>query len=502
MRAGELGVARQIVLDEPAQPGNEALREATLAVLTLADGYPKQAEIPMQRVYETLRTRGLNANKEAASVVFNESVKTWKGEPYEQALLYLYVGMQQAAVGAWGNARAAANSALDLLDEFDRARGLERDNEPTGHGYVVSRSDLALAHLLAAAANQQLGRDDEASDHLERVRMQRPQLSDLCDRVESKQYDTLLVVEMGIGPVRAPSGEDGTEAELWYRWPSDRRALAVFDHRGEVGRFARVLDVNAFADAYRWDHLAPVRRAKSGLGTLMTGVGAGLVLSDDDDARWAGLGLLLGGLAAKATAHADARSLSVLPQRYYLVPILMSEIEGVVELGIGDGPGESMLVPGLELGRRDGVRLIVVRVPANALATASDAWAGARYANDWEPFVIDGGDLPYILGGRCVMTPGPEALAKYQASGHLKGWTSADLRELYRAEGVVVEGQRGEGIPPGLHVLEGGRSLISPEPGTAGYARLFYTEHLPYRPRSRLAREVQGEMSKQQEHAR
>lgn len=494
--AGQLGRARAAVLDEPAKKNDDALREATLAVLTLSDGYPAQAEVPMQRVYEVLRTRGLNADKEAAAKVLNESVKLWKGEPYEQAILYLYVGMQQAAVGAWGNTRAGANSALELLDEFDKARGVERPNPPTEHGYVVSQSDLALAHLLAGVANQQLGRDDEASDHLSRVRQQRPALAGLCDRIAGKDYDTVLVVEMGLGPVREPSGSDQSEATLRYRWPSDEREIVVRDGRRELGRFGRVLDVNNFADAYRWDNLAGWRRFKSGAGSVMAGAGAGLLLSDDDQTQLVGVGLILAGLLSKANARADVRSLGVLPQRYYIVPLKVSETTGTIEVSVGGGLGESTLVPGLRVSGNGKARLVVVRVPGDARASGSDAWAGPRYAGDQTPEQVPGGDLPYILGGRCVMSPGPEALSKYQAAGWFDGWTSNDLAELYREEGIVLPGEVGPGIPPGLHLLEGGRSLISPEPGTLGFERLYYKEHAAYRPRServaRLAEELKS----------
>lgn len=496
---GQLGRARAVVLDEPAKKNDDALREATLAVLTLSDGYPAQAEVPMQRVYEVLRTRGLNAQKEAASKVLNESVRLWKGEPYEQAILYLYVGMQQAAVGAWGNTRAAANSALDLLDEFDKARDVVRENPPTEHGYVVSQSDLALAHLLAAVANQQLGRDDEASDHLSRVRQQRPTLSGLCDRIAGKDYDTVLVVEMGLGPVREPSGSDQSEATLDYRWPSDEREIAVRDARGELGRFGRVLDVNNFAGAYRWDVLEKWRRFKSGAGTVMAGAGAALLLSDDDEAQIAGVGLILAGLLTKANARADVRSLGVLPQRYYIVPLKMSEASGTIEVRIGNGRGESTLVPGLRGGTDGKARLVVRRVSGDARASDSDAWGGPRYGGDQTVGDVPGADLPYILGGRCVMTPGPEALSKYQAAGWFDGWTSNDLRELYREEGIVLPGEVGPGIPPGLHVLEGGRSLISPEPGTLGFQRLYFEEHAAYRPRSERVARLADELNAKRE---
>ncbi len=522
--AGQLGYARRAVLHEKVRPADDPLREATLAILTLDDGLPEYAEVPMQRVYETLRTRGLNANKQAAAAVLNEDLKIWKGEPYEQALLYLFVAMQQGMVGAWGNTRAASGSALELLDEFDRARGLVREVDPAAGGYVIDRSDLALAHLLAGLANLQLGREGEASDHFERVVKVRPGLGGLVDELAGGGYDTVLIVEMGAGPTIERGGADGATEVLVEHWPSDGRELEVFDRRGLIGRYPRVLGVNGFAAAYRWEGLAGLRRAKSNAGTVMAGTGAVLLGSDDEGARWAGLGLLLGGLFAKAGAHADDRSLQVLPERYFLVPMNRSEVEGPIELRLGPGPGESMVIPGFGSGGSEKFELVVVRVPADGLGgwkpppltsglgsrkppplnTGLGGWkppplgqnrgGGVVYANDAWAGRVPGDDLPWILGGRSVVAPTHEALARYQAGGYLLGMTTADLVELYRLEGIVLPGDERPGVPPGVHILEGGRSMATPRAGTLGFVRLFTRMHPEYRPRSsevaRLAAEI------------
>jgi hypothetical protein len=72
---------------------------------------------------------------------------------------------------------------------------------------------------------------------------------------------------------------------------------------------------------------------------------------------------------------------------------------------------------------------------------------------------------------------------QYQAAGYLRGLTLNDLRELYRLEGIAwtIEDQQGY---VDAHVLEGGRSLVSPLVGTTGFARVFGQVHPPYRPRS------------------
>ncbi len=491
--AGQLGRARSVVLAEQVRPIDQPLREATLAILTLVDGLPEHAEIPMQRVYETLRTRGLNANKQAAAAVINEDKKTWKGEPYEQALLYLYVAMQQGMSGEWGNARAASVAALELLDEYDRYQEVSRNLPPTTHGHVVSQSDLALAHLIASIANRAIGRHDEADDHLERVEQIRPHLQPVTDQLQQGAFDTVLIVEMGAGPVVRRAGEDGAIEDLVTRWPSDDRLLVVSDNDGVVRSVPRALDVNAFANLYQWHGLAGLRRGKSNVGSMMTVGGAALLTADDDEARWVGLGLLLGGLLAKAGAHADDRSLTVLPQRYFVVPLQSSALSGPLELRLGTGGrGASFVVPALA-STAETPRLIVVRVPTQEPVT-SGLTGEVLYSNDASQQRSPGDDLPYILGGTCVMAPTHEALRKYQSAGNLLDLTTADLRELYRQEGIVLPEDERPGVPPGAHVLEGGRSLAAPVAGSLGFVRLFCSRHPPYRPRSevvaRLAHEI------------
>ncbi len=82
-----------------------------LAIVLLADGYPHVAEPIFARIYDILRTQGINQDKTVASVVLNEDVKFWKGEPFEQALAMHYIGLNHATTGGWDNLRAATLGA-------------------------------------------------------------------------------------------------------------------------------------------------------------------------------------------------------------------------------------------------------------------------------------------------------------------------------------------------------------------------------------------------------
>ena len=80
-----------------------------------------------------------------------------------------------------------------------------------------------------------------------------------------------------------------------------------------------------------------------------------------------------------------------------------------------------------------------------------------------------------------MRTPSDAALRHYQQAGYLTGMTVADLDNLYRLEGIETGDRRRHGAE-GLHVLEGGSSLIAPVAGSAGFARLFCTLHAPLLP--------------------
>src|SRR5665213_3500901 len=62
------------------------LNRMRLMLTMLADGYAPPDSPVVNRVYSLLRTQGLNADKTVTSVVVNEDLKIWKGEPFEQAM--------------------------------------------------------------------------------------------------------------------------------------------------------------------------------------------------------------------------------------------------------------------------------------------------------------------------------------------------------------------------------------------------------------------------------
>lgn len=476
-----------------------------LTVLSLADGLPASAERPANQLFQLLRTQGLNADKTAASVVFNEGVKIWKGEPFEQALGYYYVGVQKGLLDDWDNARAAAGSSLFLLKDFGeneetgRARTTEdlareaarRDREGEDgdryldKGYTAVKTDFALGYLLNGIANWAIAREDEARDNFAEAARLNAGLEPVARTLAEGRFNTVLIVEVGAGPAKVAYGPDNALTKFAPRWPGDVRPLHVSVGGAAAGSFAAACDVNAMAADHMWNNLEDVRRAKSLLGNLLLVGGSAVAISSDDDtAQIVGAGAAVLGLLMKAASSADLRYCEVFPQRVYIAPVMVDAPGTRLEVGVEGIPSTRVLIPGVDPpSPAQRVKLHYIRPAAWGVAPGYATAGQIVYGNDEYGGPVPGDELPYILGGRDCRRPSLEALRHYQRAGNLTSLSLVDLENLYRAEGIQLELEEKRGLT-GRHILEGGPSLICPLPGSVGYLRLFGQEHAPYQPRS------------------
>ncbi len=382
MAAGDFAAARLRVRDHLTDDRGDRryiLDRMRLGALTLADGYPQSAQHVFEQTYDMLRTRGINADKTVDAVVFNEGVKIWKGEPFEQALAMAYYGMTQAELGSWDNTRAAAGNALfklrdfgdddtghrlntyeiarrSLLYERAKARGASDEEarqaaDYLDHGYVARDSNFTLGYLLAGIANQQLDRAEEASDNYTRVVEIDPDLEPLVEAFRQGAYNTVLVVSMGLGPRKEGYGPDGALARFTPRFPSDGRPLIVRVGDFQAQTYPQVLDVNAMAADHMWNNLEDIRIAKSYLGTgLLYGGAIAIDIGahqHSEEAVYAGLGAIGAGLLMKAGAHADTRYCDVYPQRFYVVPLHIDDDHPAITLQVEGQPGTRLVLRGL-----------------------------------------------------------------------------------------------------------------------------------------------------------
>ncbi len=164
-----------------------------------------------------------------ASMVLSHGMRVYKGEPYERAMAYTYMGIVYLRRGDLENARAALNLAL-LAD-----RGSKGDKEEY-------RDDFGLAHYLIGKTFLRLGEADNAGISFDKVKKYMPQ-NTFADPAQSRDSNFTLLVEMGCGPSKHPDPFVGTVDMIGVcRYPE--RHAEVWVDGAKVGRTFRLVDVN------------------------------------------------------------------------------------------------------------------------------------------------------------------------------------------------------------------------------------------------------------------
>ena len=459
----------------------------------------------------------------AAATIISDEITIWKGEPFEQAMAYYSYAVSLALNGDWENVRPAIRGSLRKLHDFSEATA-KRDEK--GEKVAGNPNSDELAKLAAQAEKDKKG--EKAKDYdffrdaakyvetdfalgyviqgiaerhlkasgagLKAAVGINPQLKPLINQIRRGAYNTILIVDYGRGPTKYNYGTDrvftGWKPMEW----STGASLQVAANGEALSVFGRpVLDVNQMSLNHRWKNLENARKAKSTLGTaVLVGGAAVATYGGSQDSGWIGLGMMLAGLALKASAAADIRHNELLPHSTYLTVLNLPKSKKPVALkvGVADDPTSTFVLPCVWPGTSEKPAVIYLRLfkaGAKAQAPAYFQHTVCRYRNRCEP--PRKGDYPYILGGNCVAPPTQTVLKAYQAGGYLRGMSVEDLRSLYREEGILFRpGPDAEGKWSNdnyRHVLEGGKVLFTPHAYTVGYKRLMYQEHKPYRPRSK-----------------
>ncbi|MFN0206793.1 MAG: tetratricopeptide repeat protein [Planctomycetota bacterium] len=521
---GELGHARaRLLATASADPGdrNFLIDRMKLAMVSLADGAVEACEPEMDSLYDFLRTQGLNANKTIPSVVFYEDrVRIWKGEPFEQALAFYYIGVLDAINHDWGNARASAENSLFYIRDFglnekgetpsreDVIRGDYNKNaeaapaaseaanntsEEPFEDYKPVESNFALGYLLAGFAAQQIGELQESREHYQKAVRIDPNLSSVAGAFESKSFNTLFVVDGGFCPTKVATGPDNAIAAFAINTPSTNAPLRV-SIQNQTLQFPVACDVNKMAADLRWNNLEDLRQAKSLIGNVLIAGGvAYAAIGQKTEDVLIGAGIAAIGLFVKSTAHADTRHCELLPQAIYLAPVSLAQDRQTVSLQIGDSSATRVVLPDVRPGTANKPEVYYVRLLN--LNSSAPSWVNSGtvyYSNDFSAGTGKQ-NYPYILGGDCVRTPTAEVLQSYQNAGYLRDLSLSELRQLYQEENIrIVSDEKLTTF--GTHILEGGDALYTPRPGSIGFIRLFGEVRPPYSPRSERARMIANQL--------
>lgn len=501
--SGEFGHARsslRATMTAEESDRDHMLDRMRMGIAALSDGVLTSAQRPLELVYERLRTQGLNDDKTLAVAMWNDTVTYWKGEPFEQALAFLFVGAFQAADGEWDGMRAAADSSLFHLKDFgaaSREELVERSAEYEGEGdylddgYTAVESNFALGYLMKGIADHQIQLVEQARDEFSKALALDPSLQPITDRVLAGDYDTVLLIGYGRGPRKVGAGMDGAIAAFEPVFPSDDRPVRIRVDGGVAEAFPVASDLNVMSRDQLWRGLDDIRLGKSMFGNTLMAAGAGVgALALEDGNEEAALVAMAGaalGAAVKQSAHADTTYCEFLPQRFYVAPIKLGTRGRTVEVEVEDHPVSRIKLVGLQGGAHDAAFRYIPLV-SEGVGYQPPFWAAGgdvSYCSD--SYDRDQPHVPFILGGTCCCTPTYDRLREAQQQGLVPGLDLAHLMDLYRQEGILIEGK--DDGEPGLHVLEGGNWLYSPIPGTVGFARLFGQTWNPYVPRSEALRQ-------------
>ena len=172
----------------------------------------------------------IGAEQGQASMVLAHGMRFFKGEPYERALAYSYMGLIYYRRGDFENARAALNMAL-LADKSSK-------NEESPD----YREDFTLAHYLIGKSYLKLGEADNAQISFDKVKKYMPGFT-YADPAKIKDSNFTLVLEMGCGPMKRPDPFVGT-VDTIHACPYQERYAEVYLNETLLGRTAKVVDMN------------------------------------------------------------------------------------------------------------------------------------------------------------------------------------------------------------------------------------------------------------------
>ncbi len=323
------------------------------------------------------------AAEKARSVWHSETVKDFKGEPYERAMAYYYRGLAYLARGDWDNAQAAFQGGV-LQDTFAE---MERH-----------RADLASLVWLEGWANSCRGNSSRADDLFAEARSLNPKLT-----VPGKNETVLVVAESGQGPRKFRAGNHGEILGIReglvgnYALAARLGSTTVPLARAEDLFFQATTRGGRAADKILADKAATKDGTEAlGAAMIVGGLGtAGYATANNNNnnngrnnnsAAAAGLTMALIGLLVYAAsqnmdASADARTWVNLPHSIHLAT-LPAEGFDAAALTLVDPAGRDVLPPGARpLVASPGVCTLVWIgahnvVPSLAVEAATDGSSG------------------------------------------------------------------------------------------------------------------------------
>lgn len=273
---------------------------------------------------------GDESAKKARSKFKGEDEKNFRGEPYEQAMIYFHRGLLYMRAADYENARAMFRSGALVDRSSEDAKEDEKYND-----------DLAEMDYGEALCNRMLGLNDRIEESLKVARGHARNATSAMEVPET--CNSVLVFASGMGPQKYATG-DYAQFLRFIPGNGASSALDVTVDGTQVASLGGPLDNMSFQATTRGDRevdailagKAQFKKGASVVGDLAIVSGAmvgGLGNSDSAPGVGAGLaiiGLIAKGVSAAANPAADVRMLYVADD-IYMVPLSLTPGEHTVQ---------------------------------------------------------------------------------------------------------------------------------------------------------------------------
>ncbi|MBM4044186.1 MAG: hypothetical protein FJ279_03660 [Planctomycetes bacterium] len=207
------------------QDKNFAMYAASLGATYLAAGDVHDANAAFMDASAVMNDLEEGKLRGLGSLIANESLKVFKGEPYERAMVDCYTGLTYYMRGDYENARVG----------FFRALKADKDSKD---GF---QDDFGLAHYLLGKAFLGLGQVEDAKLAFSKAARYAP-ANPYAALDKNRDANFTLILDLGRAPAKVEAGPMGSVDDFERAEYPERHATVLIDGQ-RVGRTAKIVDL-------------------------------------------------------------------------------------------------------------------------------------------------------------------------------------------------------------------------------------------------------------------
>ncbi len=302
----------------------ETLDRNEAGTVALIEGDVEAAHRHFLEAFTDMEDLSSTTGEALEATVGPESSKRWKGDPYERCMNAYYLGVTYWLMGDVDNAAACFKSGV--LRDADSEKG-------------ETQSDFALLWFLEGMAQREALHEDRGAQALAKAHALLPR-NPWLDPAKNADANVLLVLDVGLGPVKVPEGPHGSVLRFRRR-PYQAAYAEVWEDGRSLGRTAQAVDVYFQATTRGHKVIDSINQGKAVFKDAAV-IGGAVVLGNSGSrtSDAIGLGLILAGLLTPA--EADVRQWSTLPGEVQVLTAKLPPGEHVLRIDVRDAGGAAL----------------------------------------------------------------------------------------------------------------------------------------------------------------